>query len=183
MNMHGRDHGSNAMRQGPTAGKAAWAPEPSPPTAPRRWNRSIPRLRDESGQGVVEFAMILPLLAALVFALINCGKVVFFWNNMTQVANEGARLAAVNAGATDSSFNFDALLRGNLQTAELRDSGTTIAVSGSPDLLAGSGVTIRICRTYHVPLYGDLTITGKATMRLEHELTSASILAEPKACP
>jgi hypothetical protein len=183
MNAHGRDHGKYAMGQGPTAGKAAWAPEPPRPAAARRWTLRIPRSRDESGQGVVEFAMILPLLAALVFALINCGKVVFYWNNMTQVANEGARLAAVNAGATDASFAFDTLLRGNLETAELRDSGTTIAVSGSPDLKVGSGVTIRICRTYHVPLYGNLTITGKATMRLEHDLTSASILAEPRACP
>jgi Flp pilus assembly protein TadG len=134
--------------------------------------------RDEDGQGVVEFALVLPILAALVVALFAFGKAVFFWNNVTQVANEGARLAAVNAGGTDPSFNFDTQLRDNLATG----SSTKIYVS-APDPSAGKQVTVYICRTYSIPFYGNVNIVGKATMRLEQNLTSSTILAESTACP
>lgn len=146
------------------------------PAALGAWRR-LP-LRGESGQGVVEFGLVVPLLAALAIALFAFGKAVFFWNNVTQAANEGARLAAVNAGATDGSFNFDSQLRSNLVTG----SGTTIYVS-APDQTAGHPVTVYVCRSYDIPLYGTVNIVGKATMRLEQNLTSPTILAESTPCP
>jgi len=139
------------------------------------------RLRGESGQGVVEFAMVLPILAVLAVALFAFGKAVFFWNNVTQAANEGARLAAVNAGGNigdDPSFNFDSQLRSNLVTG----AGTKIYVS-APDPSAGHPVSVYVCRTYSIPFFHDIKIVGKATMRLEQNLTSPTIVAESAACP
>jgi Flp pilus assembly protein TadG len=144
-------------------------------TGPLRGSGS---LRHEDGQGVVEFALVLPLLAVLAVTLFAFGKAVFFWNNVTQVANEGARLAAVDAGAKDGSFNFDSQLRSNLVTG----SSTKIYVS-APNPTAGNQVTVYVCRTYSVPFYGNIQIVGKATMRLEQNLTSPTILAESTSCP
>ncbi len=39
--------------------------------------------------------MVLPLLAALVFVLINFGKALYYYIDLTHVANEGARIATV----------------------------------------------------------------------------------------
>jgi Flp pilus assembly protein TadG len=131
---------------------------------------------------VVEFAMVLPFLAALTIALVAFGKAVFFWNNVTQVANEGARMAAVNAGVNegivDGTFNFDTQLRSNLVTG----AGTKIYVS-APDASAGHPVSVYVCRTYSIPFYGDINIVGKSTMRLEQNLTSPTIVAEGTPCP
>ncbi len=146
--------------------------------ATRPFRNSATGLDDEDGQGVVEFALVLPLLAVLAVSLFAFGKAVFFWNNVTQVANEGARLAAVNAGAKDGTFSFDSQLRGNLVTG----SSTKIYVS-APNPAAGNQVTVYVCRTYSVPFYGNIQIVGKATMRLEQNLTSPTILAESAACP
>src|SRR5262249_7088189 len=58
---------------------------------PRRlWSR-------DDGQSTVEFAMVLPLFAALVLAFLGLGKAVYYYLGVTHLAEEGARLAVVSA--------------------------------------------------------------------------------------
>jgi hypothetical protein len=57
-----------------------------------------PRLRcDTRGQGLVEFALVLPVFLAIFFGLIDLGRFVVTDNILSQAAREGARLAAVEA--------------------------------------------------------------------------------------
>jgi Flp pilus assembly protein TadG len=63
------------------------------------------RLRSDRGQGVVEFAMILPFLGLVVIVCILFGKALYTFIQVTHAANEGARLAAVNQpGSSLSTF-------------------------------------------------------------------------------
>src|SRR5438309_5159524 len=55
------------------------------------------QVRAEDGQGVVEFAMVLPFIAGLILIFIQFGIAVNYWIDLTSVANEGARQAAVGA--------------------------------------------------------------------------------------
>ena len=48
------------------------------------------------GQGLVEFALVFPVFIVLVFALFDVGRAVFAYNEITNAAREGARLAMVN---------------------------------------------------------------------------------------
>ena len=48
------------------------------------------------GQGLVEFALVLPLFLLLVFGILDLGLAVFSYNSITNAAREGARLAIVN---------------------------------------------------------------------------------------
>ena len=57
----------------------------------RRFRRSHGR-----GQGLVEFALVFPFFIVLVFALFDVGRAVFAYNEITNAAREGARLAMVN---------------------------------------------------------------------------------------
>jgi Flp pilus assembly protein TadG len=52
------------------------------------------------GQGLVEFALVLPLFLLLVFGIMDLGLAVFSYNSITNAAREGARLAIVNQDAT-----------------------------------------------------------------------------------
>src|SRR5947209_17428642 len=63
-------------------------------------HRILRRLRDESGQSVVEFALVVPLLCGLIVALVDVGFGVNDAVDATHLANQGARLAAVNANPT-----------------------------------------------------------------------------------
>jgi hypothetical protein len=76
-----------------------------------RWSsRSHPGARSRTpgrtGQGLVEFALVLPVFLLIILALFDTGKGVFTYNSLGQAAREGARLAAVEVswiGATGAN--------------------------------------------------------------------------------
>jgi Flp pilus assembly protein TadG len=52
--------------------------------------------RSERGTAVVEFALIAPLLFLIVFGIIEFGRMLNAYNQLTQLAGQGARAATVN---------------------------------------------------------------------------------------
>jgi Flp pilus assembly protein TadG len=52
---------------------------------------------------MVEFAIIAPVLFALIFAIIDFGRALFLMNNLTSAVREGARFAAVQADPTTAA--------------------------------------------------------------------------------
>src|SRR5690242_18825509 len=52
-------------------------------------------LRRADGQALIEFALVLPFVVLLILALVDFGRAVVYWLNASQVASQGARLAAV----------------------------------------------------------------------------------------
>lgn len=67
------------------------------------------RLRRRSrsrGQGLVEFALVIPIFLFMLFGLIDAGRLVYQNTVVSQAAREGARLASVEAswiGSADPS--------------------------------------------------------------------------------
>lgn len=55
----------------------------------------MPRL--EQGQGLVEFALIIPIFMVVLFGLFDAGRMVYTNSALSQAAREGARLAATEA--------------------------------------------------------------------------------------
>lgn len=51
----------------------------------------------ERGQGVVEFALVIPIFLLVVFGLLDAGRAVHTNSVLSQAAREGARLAATQA--------------------------------------------------------------------------------------
>lgn len=66
--------------------------------APRR--RGPGGWADATGQGLVEFALVFPLIALFVVAFLDMGRAVWSYTTITNAAREGARVAAVNQLAT-----------------------------------------------------------------------------------
>jgi Flp pilus assembly protein TadG len=78
-------------------------PETTPATHRRRPLRpgvrgvlSARSPRRESGQALVEFALVLPILMLLVMGIIDFGFAFNQWNTAQNAAREGARIAAVS---------------------------------------------------------------------------------------
>jgi Flp pilus assembly protein TadG len=148
------------------------------------------RLRGEDGQHIVEFAMVLPILAALVLIFIQFGKAINYWIDLTHVANEGARLATVGApGVT----NFKSAVCDTLETGELRngsnevDAATVTVSYPNTTRDVGDPVRVAVAATYHwLPFWnvGTWNIQGSATMRLERDETANGALAPASgSCP
>jgi Flp pilus assembly protein TadG len=54
------------------------------------------RRRHEHGQGIVEFALVFPVIVFLIVAFIEIGRAVYSYSTITNAARQGARVAAVN---------------------------------------------------------------------------------------
>ncbi len=167
--------------------------ETSPPTDVRASRR---RLRNESGQATIEFAFVLPLLTAVILALVDFGLAMNAWLDMTHLANMGSRLAAVNNvapgncsnGSVPSPNTLAAYILCNAETKGLQSGGTTFMSSAATVTICfpnGSGnigdpVKVVITSNYNVVPFTGLTFPLKAssTMRLE-QATSLPITACP----
>jgi Flp pilus assembly protein TadG len=148
------------------------------------------RSRGESGQALVEFALVLPLLLTVLLGLIDFGKAFNYWIDETHMANLGARLAAVNAPSTDTGgMSLQQYVQGQADTTELRNGGTSsvptkaqVCVSfpnGTANV--GDPVTVTVNVTYdYLPFIGKaisqagVNVSGSATMRLEATPTNYS---------
>ena len=65
----------------------------------------IPENMKEKGQGLVEFALTLPLLLMLFFGIIEFGRLLFFYSAVTTAAREAARYGSA-AGGYAGSGNY-----------------------------------------------------------------------------
>ena len=75
------------------ASSSAAAPEPSRRFAGR--TKVAHRLRSERGTALVEFALIAPLLFLLIGGVIDFARALNYYNDLTQLAGQGARAAIV----------------------------------------------------------------------------------------
>jgi Flp pilus assembly protein TadG len=83
------------------------------------------RFSDQHGMAMVEFALVLPILLFIVLGIVDFGRAINYWNDVNQIAADGARYAAVNNNpGTQMSTpitDFRQWLRSQADTAELKD--------------------------------------------------------------
>jgi Flp pilus assembly protein TadG len=146
----------------------------------------FPRLRSEEGVALVEFALILPVLALLLFGMLDFGKTFNYWIDGTHLANEGARWAVVNKNPA-SSGSLQEYIRSQATTPELRNGGTASVAdpvrvciefpAGTANV--GDPVRVTVSANYRWlaviaqrTSITQTTVTGAATMRLEAKPTN-----------
>ena len=61
--------------------------------------RASIRRRRSRGQGLVEFALIFPILILLLVGIFDAGRLIFAYNDITNAAREGTRLGIVDQTA------------------------------------------------------------------------------------
>ena len=133
---------------------------------------------EQKGTSLVEFALILPVLALILFGLLDFAKAFNYWNDQTHLAAEGARWAVVNSNP--GSGTLQQYLQQQADTSELRGLATVcVSFPNNPDTgtsgQVGDPVTVMVRSRYtwipfvasKASLSPSTTITGTATMRLE----------------
>lgn len=122
------------------------------------------RMRSERGAVAVEFALVVPLLLTMVFAVVEFGLIYNGQIQVTAAAREGARAAALGASVADAQSAAIAgapALFPELAKANVQVSPTTCT--------AGTNVTVSIV-DYRINSFTGLftdgtAISGKAVMR------------------
>jgi Flp pilus assembly protein TadG len=155
---------------------------PRTQAATRRPFRALARRAgSDDGVALVEFALILPVLALMLFGMLDFGKAFNYWIDETHLANEGARWAAVDKNPA-SSGTLQTYIRQQATTAELRNGGSASLANPVrvciefPNGSSNVGDPVRVALTATYRWLGfiasqtsltETTITGSATMRLE----------------
>ena len=115
--------------------------------------------RSEQGQSITEFALALPILALLLFAVIQFGIAFNHYVTLTDATRAGARKAAVGRQLSDPV--------GACQTA-IRDSakdldGLQLTTSCSSTWQPGADVTVNATYPYQISLLGLVVKSGRLT--------------------
>jgi Flp pilus assembly protein TadG len=120
-------------------------------------------MKNERGQTMTEFALILPLLVVLLFGIIQFGIIFNDYVTLTDAARAGARTGAVSRGNSNPSaacVNQVMNASGNLVQANL-------TVSCTSPWTPGSDVTVSASYPYNINLLGWVVASGQlnTTMR------------------
>lgn len=131
-------------------------------------------LRDERGQALAEFALVLPLILFFLAGIINFGRAWNIKQAVTDAAREGARYAVVQDSTIQTTDDVKAKIEERLALASIESS--TIEFSGDFHV-ANSETTVTVSTQHDMGLVGVLlgwagvpaviTISTQATMRSE----------------
>jgi Flp pilus assembly protein TadG len=119
-------------------------------------------MRESRGQSTVELALVLPLLALVLFACLKVGLAFFSYEQVTSAANAGARAAAVNHGVDPT------------------DAARTAARSISPTLgLTDSQITVSYTSTANPPGVA-WSYPGTVTVTVDYPMTLSLLSLLPQ---
>ena len=153
----------------------------------------------ESGQATVEFALILAPLLILVSGIIYFGIGLNYWLDMNRIANQGARWAVVNnwspeclrtdatctqqpacTGVARTRVQLQNTLKCMATTKGLQDGVSVDICYPAGTNNAGDPVRVRLTQPYKFFFMSafHITLTAKATMRLEQPATASKVVAD-----
>src|SRR5215204_5956079 len=106
------------------------------------------KLKDERGQAMTEFALVLPIIALLLFGVIQFGITFNNYLTLTDAVRAGARKGAVSRHLTT---NREAAVKAS---TDLKLSDLDVTVSVSPGWEQGADVTVMATYPYSIKLLG-----------------------------
>ncbi|MEQ6375431.1 pilus assembly protein [Bacillaceae bacterium S4-13-58] len=122
--------------------------------------------RDQSGQALVEMAIVLPVLLLILAGMLDLGRVIYTYTEMHQVAQETVRVAGL--GGTDQEVTT---------FAKSHAEADNLQVTITPDGLtrnSGDYVTVKLDLPFSLmtPIISQLfpspfSITTESTIRVE----------------
>jgi len=125
-------------------------------------------LKNQKGQALVEFAIILPLLLLLVMGIFQFGMMINSYLTIQNITREGARAAVV--GSMDSEI----IHRMKQISPTLNHNQLSIDITPSQGIRrSGESLTVKVSYQYPmtVPiisnLFSEVTLNAKTSMRVE----------------
>jgi Flp pilus assembly protein TadG len=129
--------------------------------------RGMARWRDQSGQSLLEAALVLPVVLLIAVGILEFGRAFQTWQVVTNAAREGARVAILpNSSSSDVQSRVSTYLQGgaldNYQNA-------TVTVNQTNTLAVGAGTASSSVVTVNYPFsflvmnpVANLVVNGSA---------------------
>jgi Flp pilus assembly protein TadG len=123
--------------------------------------------KDEDGQSIIEFALVLPILLMVLFGITEFGRAIMVTNVLNTASREGARLGAVSNDS--DSLSVKARVEEVLAAAKINAKAIIIEFSS-----ADATVRVTVTTDFHVlsggildPFMGTIPLKGTTVMRWE----------------
>lgn len=116
-------------------------------------------LRDQQGQSMTEFALVLPILALLLFGVIQFGIVFNNYITLTDAVRAGARKGAVGRHLSNPSGAVETTVRD--AATDLKQSDLIVNVSPDPGWAANAEITVNATYPYQISLLGLVVKSGR----------------------
>ena len=113
--------------------------------------------KSEQGQSITEFALALPILALLLFAVVQFGIAFNNYITLTDATRAGARKAAVGRQSVNPVSDCQAAIRGSANDLTQADLIPSCSSSWQP----GADVTVTASYPYKMSLLGLVMKTGR----------------------
>lgn len=125
-------------------------------------------IKDERGQSLTEFAVVLPIFLLLVCGIFDFGRLMYAYMNMNNAAQETVRLGGLGKKDTE-------MVAFAANYVHLGDQSKLIVTISPNDTTRKSGdyvsVTLKYPFTYMAPIISKLlpapTVTAASTIRVE----------------
>lgn len=117
------------------------------------------RCRGERGQSLTEFALVLPLVALLLFGVIQFGIVFHQYVTLTDAVRAGARQGAVGRHQSDPAGDAEDRVRES--AADLDQAKLSVSVSSTWQ--QGEDVSVTATYPYSIDLLGVVVKSGNLT--------------------
>jgi Flp pilus assembly protein TadG len=131
--------------------------------------RSRKFLRNEEGAAVVEFALVMPILALIIFGIIDFGRAFYTVNNIISAVREGARYGAILATPTSTTGQQE--IRDRVRGASQPFGGDTLRDEHIEIEFDGELVTVRVDSFPFQPLTPIANAVGLGTWPITREAT------------
>ena len=119
--------------------------------------RASTLVSDERGQAAVEFALILPILMALLLGIIQFGIVFNNWVQLTDATRAGARKGAVSRHLPNPQGACTSAVRASATNLKASDLTATCTSTWQP----GADVTVNATYPYSISLFGIISKSGR----------------------
>jgi Flp pilus assembly protein TadG len=123
---------------------------------------------NQSGQGVVDFAMLAPVAMFLMFCVVQAGQLLYAYSFVSYAARLGARYASVHGSQSGSAFSSSSItsyvqgLSSGLNTSNL-----SATASSSPNNSPGSTATVTVSYTFQpIRPFSQTTISLSSTAKM-----------------
>jgi Flp pilus assembly protein TadG len=121
------------------------------------------RFKDEQGQTVVEFALVVPILLVILFGILQFGAVYNDYVTLTDATRVGARKAAVSRHSATPEADAEEAVRNSATGIDKPcNGGTGLCVAVAADKWEhGADVTVTAEYPYEIDLLGFVVASGQ----------------------
>jgi Flp pilus assembly protein TadG len=129
------------------------------------------RIRDQRGQAAVEFALVVPVLIALLLGILQCGIAFSHYLTVTDAARAGARKAILLRVSNVTPGDVADAVRSAAPDLNSTDLGITVGDASDPSFSkGGSTVTVTVTYPYSINVLGWVVSSGNLTSTMTDRL-------------